>query len=130
MISTCGRVLQETTSSVIEGLVDTLKGIFETYSFYILIVVGIVLLYFLVTRVLLRGTVYKTARKEPMVVLTMTGRERSLEYLERFGGIKGVEAQVIRYLRKHGSLPRKKLEKTFGTNAIKALVEDGYVNIV
>jgi hypothetical protein len=130
MISTCGRVLQETAPSVVEGLVDTLKGIFETYSFYILIVIGIVLLYFVVTRVLLRGTVYKTARKESMVILTMTGRERSLEYLERFGGIKGLEAQVIRYLRKHGSLPRKQLEKTFGTKAIKALVEDGYVNIV
>lgn len=123
-------ILQESAPSAIEDVVSRLKGFFETYQLFILIAVGLIILYVVVTRLILRGTVYKTARKEPMVALSMSGRERSLEYLEKFGEMKGVDAQVIRYLRKHGSLPKKQLEKTFGSHVIRRLIEQGMIRIV
>lgn len=123
-------ILQESATSVIEDIVNLLKSLFSTYQLYILIAVGLIILYFVVTRLIFRGTIYKSARKEPMVALSMSGRERSLEYLERFGEMKGVDAQVIRYLRKHGSLPKKQLEKTFGSKVIRRLIEKEMIKVV
>lgn len=130
MISVYGSLLQETTASALEDTLDSLKTFFATYQSFILIGVGLVILYFVVTRVLLRGTVYKTAQREPVCVLTMAGRERSLEYMEKFGEVKGIEAQIIRYLRKHGSIRKKYIEKTFGSKPLQALLEEGLVKIV
>ncbi|KYK35873.1 MAG: hypothetical protein AYK19_01325 [Theionarchaea archaeon DG-70-1] len=123
-------ILQESATSVIEDIVNLLISLFSTYQLYILIAIGLIILYFVVTRLIFRGTIYKSARKEPMVTLSMSGRERSLEYLERFGEMKGVDAQVIRYLRKHGSLPKKQLEKTFGSKVIRRLIEKGMIRVV
>lgn len=129
MISGYGSLLQE-TASALEDTLDSLKSLFVTYQLFILIGVGLVILYFVVTRVVFRGTVYKAARKESVCVLTMAGRERSLEYMEKFGEVKGIEAQIIRYLRKHGSIPKKYIEKTFGSKPLQALLEEGLVKIV
>ncbi|MBU7017548.1 MAG: hypothetical protein HXS44_08565 [Theionarchaea archaeon] len=130
MVSIYGNLLQETAASVIRDLLEFFRTLIVAFWQYILIVLGLIALYFILTRVVLRGTTYKTAAKEPTCVLTMSGRERSLEYLERFGGIRGVEAQAIRYLRKHGEVPRKQLEKVFGTKAVKQLAEDGFISII
>jgi hypothetical protein len=129
MISAYGNLFLQSIVSRLREIWNSLENFFGIFWDIILIVAGIIILYLVVTRVFLRGTTYKTARKESTCVLTMPGRERSLEYLERFGGIKGVEAQAIRYLRKHGPIPKKNLEKTFGSNVIKALLEDGFIKI-
>ena len=130
MIATCSTILQETAVSVLRDLFDFVWILITGFWQYILLVIGIIALYFVITRVVLRGTTYKTAAKEPACVLTMSGRERSLEYLEKFGGVRGVEAQAIRYLRKHGTVPKKQMEKVFGVEAVKKLMEDGFITIV
>ena len=130
MIPIHGKFVLENEISVFEDLINFIVDLVEDYLQWIVIALGFIVLYFVLTRVLLRGTIYRTARKEPMCVLTMSGRERSLEYLEKFGGIRGIEAQVIRYLRKHGSVPRKQLENTFGVDAIRKLLEDEFIKIV
>jgi len=128
MISVYG--IQETAITIVRDILNSLKDLIITNLQYILIAIGLILLYFVLTRLFLRGTVYKTARKEPVCVLSMSGRERSLEYLERFGEMKGIDAQVIRYLRKHGSVPKKYLEKTFGENVIQKLIEQGMIEVM
>ncbi len=128
MISVYG--IRETAITIVRDILNSLKDLIITNLQYILIAIGLILLYFVLTRLFLRGTVYKTARKEPVCVLSMSGRERSLEYLERFGEMKGIDAQVIRYLRKHGSVPKKYLEKTFGENVIQKLIEQGMIEVM
>jgi hypothetical protein len=130
MISGSYGVLQETAVSVFEDIWNVLKELYETYELYILIVIGLVVAYFALTRTIFRGSVYKTAQREPMCILTMAGRERSLEYLEKFGEIRGIEAQVIKYLRKNRSVPKKHLERTFGKVPVKNLIDDKMIKIV
>lgn len=123
-------LLQSNTSSAIGGFMEFLENLYSEYKLFILTIIAVIILYFVITRLLFRGTVYKTAQKEPSCFLTMAGRERSLEYLEKFGEMRGIEAQVIRYLRKHGSVPLKRLEKTFGREVIQKLLKDGMIAIV
>lgn len=125
-----GYLLQETAVTILKDLVNTFITFLIDYFQYILIGLALILIYVIVTRLLLRGTVYKTAQRDPMCILTMSGRERSLEYLERFGELKGVDAQVIRYLRKYGQVPKKNLEKTFGTHVVNKLIEDGMISVI
>ncbi|MBU7012937.1 MAG: hypothetical protein HXS46_19825 [Theionarchaea archaeon] len=123
-------LLQPNTSSAIGGFMEFLENLYSEYKLFILTIIAVIILYFVITRLLFRGTVYKTAQKEPSCFLTMAGRERSLEYLEKFGEMRGIEAQVIRYLRKHGSVPLKHLEKTFGREVIQKLLKNGMIAIV
>lgn len=122
-------VLQHSIRSIFENLWSTLKSFVITFRLFILIAVGLVILYLIMTRVILRPRVYKTARKEPTCVLSMAGRERSLEYLEKFGGMTGLEIQVVTYLRKHGSVPYRTLGKTFGEEVIQKLIKKGMVGV-
>jgi hypothetical protein len=124
-----GNVLQ-TIIDVLKDMVATIINLISEYLFYIVIVIGLVILYFVLTRTIFRGTVYRTSQKEPIYVLTMSGRERSLEYLEKFGEIKGVEAQIINYLRENENITKKRLEKTFGTAPVRSLVKKGMIKIV
>ena len=100
MIPVCNGLLQQGIIEILKDMWQTLLAQVIEFYVYILIAIGLVVLYFVVTKVILRAKVYKTAQKEPACVLSMSGRERSLEYLEKFGSITGLEAQVIRYLRK------------------------------
>jgi len=130
MIPGCNSFLQQGIIEILKDMWKTLLALVIEFYVYILIAVGLVVLYFVVTRVFLRAKVYKTAQKEPACVLSMSGRERSLEYLEKFGSITGLEAQVIRYLRKHQTVPVKRLEKTFGKDVIRKLIERGMIAVV
>ncbi len=123
-------ILQHSVRSVFEDMWNSLKSLVITFRLFILIAVGLVILYVILTRVVLRPRVYKTAQKEPTCVLSMAGRERSLEYLEKFGGLTGLEIQVVKYLRKRRSVPYKKLGATFGEEVIQKLVKKGMVKVV
>ncbi|MBU7013579.1 MAG: hypothetical protein HXS52_11375 [Theionarchaea archaeon] len=123
-------ILQETALSVLRDLWNALVNFILTYLLYILVVVLLVTVYVVVTRVFLRGSVYRTAAKEPMCVLSMAGRERSLEYLERFGELRGIEVQIINYLRKNKTVPKRYLEKTFGAAPVRRLIDDNMIKVV
>lgn len=127
MIPHAGTVL---LADVLNDLLTNAADFIDKYLNYIVIAIGIVILYFVLTRVFFRGTVYKTSHKDPLYVLTMAGRERSLEYLEKFGEIKGVEVQIINYLRENENVTKKRLEKTFGTGPVRNLVKKGMIKIV
>lgn len=124
-----GNVLQGGTD-MLKDLETDITDFINEHLNIIVIVIGLVILYFVLTRTIFRGTVYRTSQKEPIYVLTMSGRERSLEYLEKFGEIKGVEAQIINYLRENENITKKRLEKTFGTAPVKNLVKKGMIKIV
>ncbi|MBU6998871.1 MAG: hypothetical protein HXS41_14360 [Theionarchaea archaeon] len=123
-------ILQETASDVLRDLWNAFSNFILTYLLYILVVILLVTIYFVVTRVFLRGSVYKTASKEPMCMLTMSGRERSLEYLERFGELRGIEVQIINYLRKNKTVPKRYLEKTFGAAPVRKLIDENMIRVV
>lgn len=123
-------ILQETALDVLRDLWNAFTNFILTYLFYIVIGILLVIVYVVITRVFLRGSVYKTSAKEPMCMLTMSGRERSLEYLERFGELRGIDVQIINYLRKNKTVPKKYLEKTFGAAPVKRLIDDNMIRVV
>ncbi|MGC1120312.1 MAG: hypothetical protein WBA22_04385 [Candidatus Methanofastidiosia archaeon] len=130
MILSYTGILQETALDVLRDLWTALTNFILTYLLYILMVILLVIVYIVVTRMFLRGSVYKTAAKEPMCILTMSGRERSLEYLERFGELRGIEVQIINYLRKNKTVPKRYLEKTFGAAPVRRLIDDNMIKVV
>ncbi len=129
MIPNHGVFLQQTIVTIFKDMWESLKQFIIRYQVRILSVIALIVVYFVVTRVLLRGKVYKTAQKEAVCLLTMSGRERSLEYLEKFGGMTGVEVQVVKFLRERGDVPKKYLEKTFGTKAVQKLIDNNMIEV-
>ncbi|MGD2248714.1 MAG: hypothetical protein PVF58_09930 [Candidatus Methanofastidiosia archaeon] len=129
MILNALTILQDTVFDIFKNLFIDVKNIIIQYLVYILAVIALILLYLVLTRVVFRGSVYRTERKGAICTLTMAGEERSLEYLERFEGMKGIDIQVIEYLRKNQSIPQRKLEKTFGSAPVKRLIEMGLIKV-
>ncbi|MBU7044716.1 MAG: hypothetical protein HXS47_14080 [Theionarchaea archaeon] len=129
MISVYGRVLQVEFNSVFSDIMQTLEDFFFSYSMYIFIVAGLIIIYLILTRVIFRGTIYKTAKKGKVCLLTMAGEERSLDYMRKFGGMKEIEVRTIKYLRKYNSVPYKKLEEAVGKDTIRNLVENGLLKV-
>ncbi len=125
-----GSALQTTAIDVLKDLITALRDLIIDYINIIVLIIGVVILYFVLTRVIFKGSVYKSAHRESMCVLTMAGRERSLEYLERFGEIRGAEVQVIEYLRGNKNVSKKYLEKTFGVTSVRTLIEKGMIKVV
>lgn len=125
-----GKFFQTTAIDVLKDLILTIRNLIIDYLNIIVLISGLVILYFVLTRVFFRGSVYKTAQKEPMCVLTMAGRERSLEYLGKFGELRGVEVQVIEYLRENKNVSKRYLERTFGVTPVRTLIEKGMIGII
>jgi hypothetical protein len=122
-------ILQDTVFDIFKNLFIDVKNLIIQYLVYILAVIALILLYLVLTRVVFRGSVYQTKRRGAICTLTMAGEERSLEYLERFEEMKGIDIQVIEYLRKNQSVPQRKLENTFGSAPLKRLIEKGMIKV-
>jgi len=129
MISGYSWVLQVEFSSIFSDILNTLEELFYTYSMYIFIAIGLVVIYLVLTRVIFRGTTYRTSRKGKVCILTMAGKERSLEYMYKFAGMKEIEVRTLEYLRKYKSVSHKKLEEAVGEDVIQKLVREGFVEI-
>jgi hypothetical protein len=129
MILAYGSALQIEFESVFSDIVDTIKELFFAYSLYIYIGIGLIFTYILLTRVIFRGTIYKTSKKGKICTLTMAGEERSLEYMYKFGGMNEIEIRTIQYLRKYNSVPYKKLKEAVGEDTIGNLVKNGLLKI-
>ena len=129
MIPGCRVVLQVEFSSIFSDIMTTLEELFYAYSMYVFMVLGLVLIYLILTRVIFRGTTYQISKKGKVCVLTMAGKERSLEYMQKFGGMKEIEVRTIEYLRTHKSVSYKKLEDAVGEDVIQNLMREGFIEI-
>jgi hypothetical protein len=129
MISVYGSALQIEFGSVFSDILETIKEIFFTYELYIYVAIGLIFIYIILTRVIFRGTTYKTSKRGKVCMLTMAGEERSLEYMHKFGGMKEIEIRTIQYLRKYNSVPYDKLSEAVGEETIDNLVENGLLKI-
>lgn len=130
MILKAGILLQDTVFDIFKNLFYDVKSLIMEYIIYILAVIALILLYLVLTRVLFKGSVYQTKRRGAICTLSMAGEERSLEYLERFEDMKGIDIQVIEYMRKNQTVPKRQLEKTFGSAPVRRLIEKGMLKIV
>lgn len=115
--------------STIDGLVDKFTAIYDfirTHPEYIIIVLAIIILYAVINHVMFKMKGYQPGKKT-MCILSVFGKERSLEYLENFTHMPQGQIEVIKYLRKNEPIPLNTLIKRFGKENVGPLINEEYI---
>lgn len=118
-------IIQTLTDSIVE----TLKGIFDFivgHPEYIVLILAAIILYALASHLVFKYRGYQP-REKTMCILSIAGKERSLEYLRDFTHMSPEQIEIIRYLRSHEPVPVAALSKRFGKHNVDALIHTEYI---
>ncbi|MGD2249886.1 MAG: hypothetical protein PVF58_15875 [Candidatus Methanofastidiosia archaeon] len=117
--------------STIDSVVDKLTAIYtfiRTHPEYIIIILSIIVLYAVINHVMFKMKGYQPGEKT-MCILSVFGKERSLEYLRDFTHMPQGQIEVIKYLRKNEPVSLNTLIKRFGRENVGPLITEEYITL-
>jgi len=115
-------IITEETQDFMSGI----TGILSKYGLYFIIIfVGLIVLY-LFNTIVLRGY---SAKKTDRYILTVEGRERSFEYLRSFENFGDDILVILSHVRSKGPTERSELEKKYGKRPVEYLLKKGYLEL-
>ncbi len=113
----------------IDSIVETLEGVYESikgHPEYIVLILAVIILYALASHLRFRYKGYQP-REKTMCILSIAGKERSLEYLRDFTHMPPEQIEIINYLRSHEPVPVTALSNRFGKHNVEALIHKEYI---
>ncbi len=115
--------------SIIDTVVDTLYNAFTFIvenPLYILVILAAIIVYAIAHYILFKAKGYQPVDRA-MCTLSMTGKERSLEFLQNFTHMSQEQIAIIQYLRKNEPVSRAALNKRFGKQNVDILIRKEYI---
>lgn len=115
--------------SIIDTVVDTLYNAFTFIvenPLYILVILAAIIVYAIAHYILFKAKGYQPVDRA-MCTLSMTGKERSLEFLQDFTHMSQEQIAIIQYLRKNEPVSRAALNKRFGKQNVDILIRKEYI---
>ncbi|KYK38918.1 MAG: hypothetical protein HXS46_12020 [Theionarchaea archaeon] len=117
--------------SIIDSIVNAFKQAFyfviDNLQYVVLILVAIIA-YAVASHVFFRMKGYQPSGKS-VCILTVMGKERSLDYLRSFTHMSPQQIETIRYLRKNESAPFNALCKRYGKENVEVLIRKDYITL-
>jgi hypothetical protein len=118
-------------NSIIDTIVSGLVSIFDFiigHPVYIVVVIAAIITYAVASHILFRTKGYQP-RDRSMCILSIAGKERSLEYLQNFTHMSSEQIATIKYLRENEPVPLNVLSKRFGKRNVMILIRQDYINL-
>jgi hypothetical protein len=114
---------------IIDYMVNILSRIFNfivEHPQYIVIVLAAIILYAIINHLVFKIRGFQPGEKT-MCVLSIMGKERSLDYLRTFTHMPPEQVEIIEYLRKNEPVSLGPLGKRFGKHNVESLVRQEYI---
>jgi hypothetical protein len=113
----------------IDYIVSILSRIFNfivEHPQYVVIILAGIILYAIINHLVFRLGGFQP-REKTMCVLSMMGKERSLDYLRTFTHMPSEQVEIIKYLRKNEPVSLGPLGKRFGKHNVELLIRQEYI---
>jgi len=117
----------------IRTIIDTIVSAFTRafqfiveHPLYIVLIFGAIIAYAIASHLRFRYKGYQP-QEGKMCILTVMGKERSLDYLKSFTHMTPEQISIINYLRKNETAPLGALAKRFGKENVEILIRRQYI---
>lgn len=119
----------------IMSIIDSIVSAFERAFYfmidnlqYIVLIIVAVIAYAVASHVFFRMKGYQPSGKSECI-LTVMGKERSLDYIRSFTHMSPQQIEIIKYLRKNESAPLNALCKRYGKENVEMLIRKNYITL-
>ncbi len=117
--------IESIIDAVVNAFVQAFRFIVE-HPLYIVIIFVAIIAYAIASHVMFRYKGYQPTEGKTCI-LSIMGKERSLDYLKNFTHMSPEQIAIISYLRKNESAPLGALVRRFGKENVEVLIRKEYI---